>query len=107
MNIGHDPLIFQRCKKSMESENMICPICNSFVDYISDVIIHTNRHYRYKLGCDNPDCPNFVGRDFWHQSKRTALNNWLYRLGRGNKYRRVKGLSDVDANTLDLFNGLT
>ena len=82
---------------------MICPICNSPVDFLSDVIIHTNRHYRYKLGCNNPDCVNFVGRDIWHQSKRTALNNWLYRLGRGNKFRRIRGLPDTDANTLDLF----
>ena len=82
---------------------MICPICNNPVDFVSDVIVATNRHYKYKLGCDNPDFPNFVGRDFWHETKRTALNNWLYRTGRGNRYRRIKGLPDVDTNTLDLF----
>lgn len=84
---------------------MICPLCNSPVDFISYVIIATNRHYKYKLGCNNPDCKNFVEKDFWHESKRTALNNWFYRFGRGrgNKFRRIKGLRDVDTNTLDIF----
>ena len=47
----------------------------------------------------------FGEKDLWHESKRTALNNWLYRFGRGrgNKLTRIKELSDADTNTLDIF----
>lgn len=92
---------FRPCKKG--GDFMIYPICGGRVDFVSDCIIHANRHYRYKLGCENSDCPNYVGKDIWHQSKRTVLKKWRYRVGDGNDFRRMKGLPEVDSNTFDLF----